>query len=275
MEQGTPGSSSEQQRTLGSARERQRAPRNASERPITLILPFQTHLGIENALYLLKKTPDQNNYPWFARPNTPRSKKAFFLLKKTPDQIKYPCFATPTTKLQDAGFHTWRQNVTSNPTVQFSPVQSSCSIRPWSREHQGELGATESNGERQEAPKSPKERQRAANYPFLTTPKNRPPTKKSMQLPLFCNTKHTSESKNTRSNWLPLSCHTKHTSEPKMPHFYLKKHPIKLITLVLPHQTHLGAKNALFLPKKTPAIINYPCFATPNAPRNQKCLIFT
>ena len=31
------------------ARERQRAPRNASERPITLILPHQTHLGTENA----------------------------------------------------------------------------------------------------------------------------------------------------------------------------------------------------------------------------------
>ena len=31
--------------------------------PITLVLPHQTQLGIENALYLLKKTPDQNNYP--------------------------------------------------------------------------------------------------------------------------------------------------------------------------------------------------------------------
>ena len=37
-----------------------------------------------------------------------------------------------------------------------------------------------------------------------------------------------------------------------MPYIYLKKHPIKLITLDLPHQTHLGAKNALFLPKKRP-----------------------
>ena len=37
-----------------------------------------------------------------------------------------------------------------------------------------------------------------------------------------------------------------------MPYIYLKKHPIKLITLILPHQTHLAAKNALFLPKNTP-----------------------
>ena len=75
-----------------------------------------------------------------------------------------------------------------------------------------------------------------------------------------------------------------------MPYIYLKKHPIKLITLDLPHQTHLGTKNALFLPKKSPIIlitlvlphqthleakntlkspkktpneINYPGFATP------------
>ena len=42
------------------------------------------------------------------------------------------------------------------------------------------------------------------------------------------------------------------------------------ITLVLPHQTHLGTENALFYHTKRTDQINYPCFATPNAPRNQK-----
>ena len=60
-----------------------------------------------------------------------------------------------------------------------------------------------------------------------------------------------------------------------MPYFYLKKQPIKLITLALPHQTHLGAKNALFCHTKRTDQINYPCFATPNAPRHRKCLIIT
>ena len=99
-------------------------------------------------------------------------------------------------------------------SVQFSPVQSSCSIRPWGREHQG---AARSNTGHWGAPGSAKEPQR---------------TPTSGQLPLFC--------------------HTKHTSETKMPYIYLKKHPIKLITLILPLQTHLAAKNALFLPKNTP-----------------------
>ena len=43
-----------------------------------------------------------------------------------------------------------------------------------------------------------------------------------------------------------------------MLYFYTEKRPIKLITLVLPHQTHLGTENTLFLPKKTPDQINYP-----------------
>ena len=37
-----------------------------------------------------------------------------------------------------------------------------------------------------------------------------------------------------------------------MPYTYLKKHGIKIIKLVLPQQTHLGAKNTVFLPKKRP-----------------------
>ena len=53
--------------------------------------------------------------------------------------------------------------------------------------------------------------------------KKRPPTEESIQLPLFC--------------------HTKRTAEPKMPYFATPNAPIKLITLVLPHQTHLGTKN--------------------------------
>ena len=40
-----------------------------------------------------------------------------------------------------------------------------------------------------------------------------------------------------------------------MPYFHLKQKPayprIYQITLILPHQTHLGAENALFLRKKT------------------------
>ena len=48
-----------------------------------------------------------------------------------------------------------------------------------------------------------------------------------------------------------------------MQYIYLKKQPIKVITLVLRHQTHVEAKNALFSPKKTPNEINYPYFATP------------
>ena len=62
-------------------------------------------------------------------------------------------------------------------SVQFSPVQSSCSIRPWSREHQG---ATRSNRRHWGAPGSAKEPQG---------------TPASGQLPLFCHTKHTSERK--------------------------------------------------------------------------------
>ena len=62
-----------------------------------------------------------------------------------------------------------------------------------------------------------------------------------------------------------------------MPYFYLKTGPayrrIYPITLILPHQTHLGTENALFCHTKRTADINYPCFATPNAPRSQKCLI--
>ena len=45
-----------------------------------------------------------------------------------------------------------------------------------------------------------------------------------------------------------------------------KKRTIKWINMVLPHQTHLGTENTLFLPKKkTPNQINDPWFATPNA----------
>ena len=47
----------------------------------------------------------------------------------------------------------------------------------------------------------------------------------------------------------------------------------------MPYQTHLGAENALFLPKKGPPIpknlSRYPYFAVPNAPRSQKSFIFT
>ena len=57
---------------------------------------------------------------------------------------------------------------------------------------------------------------------------------------------------------------------PKKAPAYRRIYPI---TLVLPHQTHLGAKNALFCHTKRTDQINYPCFATPNAPRNRKCLI--
>ena len=35
-----------------------------------------------------------------------------------------------------------------------------------------------------------------------------------------------------------------------MLYFYLKKRTFKLIKMVLPHQTHLGTENTLFLPKK-------------------------
>ena len=42
----------------------------------------------------------------------------------------------------------------------------------------------------------------------------------------------------------------KRTSEPKMPYFYAKAAPQNEVPLILPHRTHLGAENALFLRKK-------------------------
>ena len=43
-----------------------------------------------------------------------------------------------------------------------------------------------------------------------------------------------------------------------MLYLYPKKRTIKLINMVLPHQTHLGTENTLFLPKKTQDQIKYP-----------------
>ena len=68
-------------------------------------------------------------------------------------------------------------------------------------------------------------------------------------------------------------CHTRRTSQPKMRYIYLQNAPDLFRYLILPHQTHLEAENALFCHTKRTADINYPCFATPNAPRSQKCLI--
>ena len=63
-----------------------------------------------------------------------------------------------------------------------------------------------------------------------------------------------------------------------MPYFYLKSEPayrrIYRHTLILPHQTHLGAENALFLRRKrTPGPKNlseYPYFAVRNAQEAEK-----
>ena len=111
-------------------------------------------------------------------------------------------------------------------SVQFSPVQSSCSIRPWSREHQG---AARSNRGHWGAP--------GKKHPIKLI-----------------------------THVLPHQTH--HGTENTL--FLPKKTPEQINYHCLPHQTHLGAKNALFLPKKTPDQINYPCFATPNAPRKYK-----
>ena len=112
---------------------------------ITLVLPHQTHLEAKNALFSPKKTPDQINYPWFA---------------------------TPTTKLQSARFHSWKQDVTWNPTVQFSSVEFSSVVQldHGAGNTREQLGATEDTRERQGASKSPRERQRAANYLYFATP---------------------------------------------------------------------------------------------------------
>ena len=115
-------------------------------------------------------------------------------------------------------------------------------------------------------------------------PQSTPERPRSLKLPYFYLQKAFLSEKSIQ---LPLFCRTKRTSEPKMPYFYLKKGPayrrIYPNTIILPYQTHLGAENALFLPKKRARLpknlSRYPYFAVPNAPpnapRNPKCLIFT
>ena len=67
---------------------------------------------------------------------------------------------------------------------------------------------------------------------------------------------------------LPLFRHSKHTSESKMPYIYLKKHPIKIITLDLPDQTHLGAKKPYSYLKRHP--IKLSTFVLPHQPRSSR-----
>merc|ERR1712048_1119657 len=126
--------------TPENARERQGAPGNASERqrtPNYLILPHQTHLAAENALYLPKKCARSIELPFFATPDAPRSRKCLIFTYKMRQIYRITFF-----------------------------------------------------------------------------------------------------------------CHTRRTSQPKMPYIYLKSAPDLFRYLFLPHQTHLAAENALYLPKK-------------------------
>ena len=128
-------------------------------------------------------------------------------------------------------------------TLQFSSVQSS-SVQLFNKTmEQGTPRSSADQHRTLETPGSAKEPQR---------------TPASSQLPLFCHTKHTSKRKYLKS--------TQKTRTDER---------IYTITIVLPHQTHLGNKNALYLLKKTPDQIDYPNIATPNTPRSQKCLTFT
>ena len=132
---------------------------------IKLVLPHQTHLGTKNALFLPKKRPIKLITLVLPHQTHLEAKNALFSPKKTPNEINYPWFATPTTKLQSTGFHSWKQDVTWNPTVQFSSVQFSSVVQldhaaGNTKEH---LKAPDDTKERRGAPKNPKERQRATN----------------------------------------------------------------------------------------------------------------
>ena len=58
--------------------------------PITLILPHQTHLGTENALFLLKNNARSIKLPFFCRTKrTSEPKMPYFYLKKGPNLSAY------------------------------------------------------------------------------------------------------------------------------------------------------------------------------------------
>ena len=109
------------------------------------------------------------------------------------------------------------------------------------------------------APQSTPERPRSLKLPYFYLQKAFL-SEKSIQLPLFCRTKRTSEPKITlflptkskKSIQIPRHTRTKHTSSLKLPYFYLQKPKSYTNTSAYPHQTPIGEKFTLFLPKKKP-----------------------